>query len=152
MGRARFRVNTGRFRGVSLAMNFLLHIRFALRSLRKAPGLFLTATLILGAGVGVNTALFSLLHAILLRPLPGVANSSELIRVRRTLKGQMQGNQSYPDYVDLRDQLTTLDGLAAERLTPMRLTGPAEVVSGTIATGNYFQVIGAPARLGRLLA
>src|SRR4051812_49318487 len=108
-------------------MNSWFHIRFALRSLRRAPGLFLTATVILGAGVGVNTALFSLLHAVLLRPLPGVADSSELIRVRRTLKGRMQGNQSYPDYLDLRDGLAGLSGLAAERVTAMRLTGPAEI-------------------------
>src|SRR4051812_1876910 len=133
-------------------MNLWFHTRVALRSIRKAPGLFVAATLILGAGVGVNTALFSLLHAVLLRPLPGVANSSELIRIRRTLNGQEQGNQSYPDYVDLRDQLTTISGLAAERSGAMRLTSPAEVVTGTIATANYFRVIGASARLGRVLA
>src|SRR5687767_2825443 len=119
-------------------MKFLWHLRVALRAARKRPGLFLTSIAILGAAIGVNTALFSLLHAVLLRPVPGVQRSGELLRIRRSLKAQTQGNQSYPDYVDLRDQTRTLSGLAAERLVPMRLAGPpAEVLGGAVVSGNY---------------
>src|SRR5437667_10543750 len=96
-------------------MSISWHFRVALRTIARRPGLFLAATGILGAGIGVTTALYSLLRAVLLRPIPGVARSSELIRVRRTLKGQAQGNQSYPDYLDLRDGTSLLAGLAAGR-------------------------------------
>jgi predicted permease len=133
-------------------MKFLWHLRVALRAARKRPALFLTSIAILGAAIGVNTALFSLLHAVLLRPIPGVERAADLLRIRRTLNGQAQSNQSYPDYVDLRDQTRTLNGLAAERLIPMRLAGPpAEILTGAIVSGNYFQVMGVRAALGRVL-
>src|SRR5438876_1973998 len=133
-------------------MNIFQQIRVAVRSIGKKPGLFLTCTLILGAGIGVNTALFSLLEAVLLRPIPGVLRSGELIRVQRTSKGQVQGNQSYPDFLDFRDGARTLQGLAAGRLISMRLAGPPiEIVPAAIVTGNYFQLLGVNPLLGRLL-
>jgi predicted permease len=133
-------------------MKLVWHFRVALRAARKRPGLFLTSIAILGAAIGVNTALFSLLHAVLLRPIPGVEQSGDLLRIRRSLKGQTQGNQSYPDYLDIREQTRTLSGLAAERLVPMRLAGPpAEVLTGAVVSANYFDVMGVRAALGRVL-
>ena len=103
-------------------------------------------------GIGANTALFSLLHAVLLRPIPGVERSHELVRIRRTQNARVQSNQSYPDYLDYRDQAETLEGLVAERLISLRLSGPpAQIVPGAIVTGNYFQVLGVKASVGRLL-
>ena len=125
---------------------------FAARSLRMRPGLSVVVILLLGFGIGANTALFSLLHRILLRPIPGVERSEDLIRIRRTQNGRVQSNQSYPDYLDYRDQAKTLDGLVAGRLIAVRLAGPpARIVSGAIVTGNYFQVMGVKAAVGRLL-
>jgi putative ABC transport system permease protein len=124
----------------------------ALRSLRKNPGITITVILLLGFGIGANTALFSLFRAILWQPIPGVRDSDRLVRVRRTQNGRVQGNQSYPDYLDFRDQSKTVQGLIAERLIPLRLAGPpAEIVSGAIVTGNYFDSLGAKAVIGRLL-
>jgi hypothetical protein len=133
-------------------MKFVWHLRVALRAAGKRPGLFLTSIAILGAAIGVNTALFSMLHAVLLRPVPGVERSGELLRIRRSLRGQTQGNQSYPDYLDIREQTRTLCGLAAERLIPMRLAGPpAEILSGAVVSANCFAVMGVRAALGRML-
>jgi predicted permease len=124
----------------------------AARALRKSPGLSLSIVLLLGFGIGANTALFSVLHAILLRPIPGVQHSGDLIRVRRSWNGRAQSNQSYPDYVDLRDRAKSLAGLAAERTISLRMAGPpAQMVPGAIVTGNYFQVLGVRAAAGRLL-
>jgi hypothetical protein len=100
-----------------------------LRSLRKTPGLSITVVLLLGFGIGANTALFSLCRALLLRPIPGVRDSGELVRVRRTQYGHSQVNQSYPDYIAFRDRSKTIAGLAAERL--VSLAGPAaQIVQG----------------------
>jgi predicted permease len=120
--------------------------------MRKNLGLSITVVLLLGFGIGANTALFSLFRAILLRPIPGVKDSGDLVRIRRTQNGRVQGNQSYPDYVDFRDQSKTVQSLVAERLIPIRLAGPpAQIVSGAIVTGNYLPALGAKAAAGRLL-
>jgi predicted permease len=124
----------------------------AIRSLRKAPGLSITIVLLLGFGIGANTALFSLFRAILFQPIPGVKDPQRLVRIRRTQNGRSQGNQSYPDYVDFRDRSKTVEGLVADRLIPIRLSGPpAEIVDGAIVSGNYFHSLGAKAAAGRLL-
>src|SRR3954447_2773542 len=118
----------------------------------KNLGLSITVILLLGFGIGANTALFSLFRAILLQPIPGVKDSGNLVRIRRTQNGRVQGNQSYPDYLDFRDQSKTVESLVAERLIPIRLAGPpAQIVSGAIVTGNYLQVLGGKAVAGRLL-
>src|ERR1051325_1138272 len=126
-------------------------MRIALRSLRKTPWLCATVVLVLGFGVGANIALFSMFRAVLLRPIPGVSDSGNLVRFRRTQAGRAQGNQSYPDYVDFRGQSKTIRDLVAERLISLRLAGPpAQVISGAVVTTNYFQALGARAALGRL--
>lgn len=125
----------------------------AARALRKSPGLSLSVVLLLGFGIGANTALFSVLQAILLKPIPGVQRSADLVRIRRSWNGAPQNNQSYPDYLDLRDQSQTLAGLAAERVIAAHMPGPpAQMVTGAIVSGNYFQVLGVRPSAGRLLA
>src|SRR5438128_837858 len=118
----------------------------AFRTPRKNPGMEITVVLQLGFGIGANTALFSLFRAILLQPIPGVKDSGDLVRIRRTQDGRVQGNQSYPDYVDFRDQSKTIGDLVAERLIPIRFSGqPAAIVSGAIVTRNYVNSLGAKA-------
>src|SRR5262245_30432945 len=124
----------------------------AWRSFRKNPGLAAAVILLLGFGIGANTALFSVVHAVLFAEIPGTQRSDELVRLRRTQDGRTQGTASYPDYSAYRDRGTTLAGMAAERLIQMRLSGPpAQMLPCAIVTGNYFQLIGVRARLGRLL-
>jgi putative ABC transport system permease protein len=123
----------------------------AIRSLRKTPAMSVTVILLLGFGIGANTALFSLFRAILTRPIPGVRDSDAIMRLRRTQNGRAQGNQSYPDYLDFRDQSKTITDLVAERLVPLRMGGrPAQVVNGAIVTTNYFQALGVRPVSGRL--
>ncbi len=122
-----------------------------IRSLRKTPAMSLTIILLLGFGIGANTALFSLFRATLLRPIPGVKESDTIVRLRRTQNGRAQGNQSYPDYLDFRDQSKTVTDLVAERLVPLRMGGrPAQVLNGAIVTANYFRALGVRAASGRL--
>ena len=133
-------------------MEMIRNLSLAIRTLRKSPGLSLTVVLLLAFGIGANSAMYSVLHAVLLRPIPGVERPEELVRVRRTQNGRVQSNQSYPDYLDFRDRTTTLAGLAAERTGQMLLAGPsAQMVPASIVSGNYFQVLGVRAAAGRLL-
>src|ERR1051326_8590674 len=106
----------------------------------KSPGLAATVVLLLGFGIGANTAFFSVLYAVLLRPIPGVEHSQDLVRLRRSQNGRVQSNQSYPDYLDFRDHAKSAAGVVAERYGPMLLAGPpAQLVPAAIVTGNYFQ-------------
>src|SRR6266478_3699293 len=105
-------------------MNAISDIGLAARTLRKSPGLAVTVIVLLGFGIGANTALVSVLHAVLLRPIPGVERSGDLVRLRRSQNGRVQSNQSYPDYVDFRDQAKTASGIVAERIGSMLLAGP----------------------------
>jgi predicted permease len=128
-------------------------MKIALRSLRKTPALCGAAVMVLGLGIGANLALFSMFRAVLMRPIPGVRNSDELVRMRRTQEGRVIGNQSYPDYLDFRDQSKTVRDLMAERIVPLRIDGPpAQMVTGAVVTGNYFEALGAKAVLGRVFA
>src|ERR1041384_2676843 len=121
-------------------MSAIRNIELAARTLRKSPGLAATVVLLLGFGIGANSALFSVLHAVLLAPIPGVERSDELVRLRRSQNGRVQSNQSYPDYLDFRDQARTASGVVAERVGSMLLAGPpAQMVPAAIVTGNYFQ-------------
>src|ERR1051325_7166559 len=133
-------------------MNTIRNIGLAARTLRTSPALAGSIVLLLGFGIGANSALFSVLHAVLLRPIPGVERSGELVRLRRSQNGRLQSNQSYPDYADFRDQAKTASGVGAERAGSMLLAGPpAQMVPAALVTGNYFQVLGVRAAAGRLL-
>jgi predicted permease len=125
------------------------------RILRNSPGFAATAVLSLAIGIGANTTIFSIASALLMRPPRGVADSSTLVDVGRTMSGSGFDSVSYPNYRDLRDRTTTLEGLYASEaeLRPMSLAGDreAERVYGQLVTGNYFTVLGTHPALGRLL-
>src|SRR5262245_30755899 len=132
-------------------MNAIRYLMLAVRALRKSPGLAVTVVLLLGFGIGANSALFSLLHAVLLEPIRGVERSEDLVRIRRAQNGRVQSNQSYPDYVDFRERAKSTS-VTAERLGTMLLAGPpAQMIPAAIVTGNYFEILGVRAVAGRLL-
>ena len=90
-------------------MGLLLQdLRYALRTLAKSPGFTAAAILILALGIGANAAIFSLVDAVVLKPLPGVARPKELV----DLTG---GTVSYPWYRSVRESTRAVDGLAAWR-------------------------------------
>ncbi|MGA2134164.1 MAG: ABC transporter permease [Bryobacteraceae bacterium] len=132
--------------------NLALDFRLAVRRLRQNPTFSVVAVLTLALGIGANTAIFSIINAVLLRPLP-VARASELVSVNETLAGNSFPTLSYPNYRDVRDRNTVLSGLAAYRFLPasLGLPGSSQRVWGYLVTGNYFDVLGVGAFRGRLI-
>jgi predicted permease len=127
-------------------------IRYAARLLIKSPAFTALAMLALALGIGANTAIFSLVNAVLLRPLPGVEAADQLVAFERLQGGRNYDSFGYPDYLDYRDQSQSFAGLAAHVGTPLSFTGSTtERVRGDVVTGNYFAVLGAKPALGRLL-
>ncbi|HZF39658.1 MAG TPA: ABC transporter permease, partial [Blastocatellia bacterium] len=101
-------------------------------------------------GIGANTAVFSLVNMILLRPLP-VANPQEVVSVSAVGKEGAVAAFSYPNYVDFRDRNEVLSGLLVSRFAPMSLSrgGNNEKIWGNLVSGNYFDLLGVKPALGR---
>ena len=129
--------------------------RFAVRLLRQSPLFTLTAAISLAIGIGANATIFSVASAMLLRPLPGLADSERIVDIGRTQNGEGFDTVSYPNYRDFRERTRLLADVFAIRLEPqpMSLGGAdgAERVYGTIASANYFTVLGTRPHVGRLL-
>jgi macrolide transport system ATP-binding/permease protein len=126
--------------------SFFQDVRYALRTLRKSPGFTLVCILTLGLGIGANTAIFSVVNALILRPLP-VERPNELAFLENVHYGP---GQSFPNYKDLRDRNQTFAGLIGYRIAPMELETDhgAERIWGYLATGNYFDILGVQPALG----
>jgi predicted permease len=127
-------------------------IRFGLRLLRTSPISTLTAMASLALGIGANAAIFTIVNAALLRPLP-VTAPDELAFVFSGDRDNPWGVTSYPAYVDYRDRDEVFSGLAAFSEIGVSLnTGETpELARGAIVTGNYFDVLGVAATRGRVL-
>jgi len=139
-------------------MNHLLaDLRFALRSFVKAPVFTAVAGLSLAFGIGANTAIFSLVDQVLLRALP-VQDPDRLVLL--TSHGSHYGNNwgmnsfSYLMYRDFRDQNKVFSGLLGRFGTSLSMshTGETERVQGELVSGNYYQVLGVEAAVGRLIS
>src|SRR5580700_9225042 len=131
---------------------FLLDVRYALRGLRKNPGFAIVCMLTLALGIGANTAMFTVFNAVLLRPIPGVANPGGLVILERLQKNNPDFSFGYPDYLDYRDQNQSFSGLAARCRTALTLHhGTTERIIGELVSDNYFSVLGVNPALGRLV-
>lgn len=127
-------------------------IKFALRGLRKNPGFSLVCILTLALGIGANTAIFTVVAAVLLRPVPGVANPSEIVMLQRLQKNNPDFVFGYPDYLDYREQSHSFEGLAGRCRTRLTLThGATQLIIGELVSGNYFSVLGVNPALGRVI-
>ena len=134
--------------------SLLADIRYAVRWLRKSPGFTLVAVASLAIGIGFNTALFAIVDAVLFKPLP-VAAPDRLVDVFTSdSTGTVEfSTSSYPDYLDLSAQNDVFDGLVgySPMFAALNLDGRSRLAMGEIVTGNYFQVFGVGAALGRTI-
>jgi macrolide transport system ATP-binding/permease protein len=131
---------------------FLENIRFAIRGLRKNPGFAVVCIVTLALGFGANTAIFTVINAVLIRPVPGVVNPEELVIFKRLQKNNPDYAFGYPDYLDYRDQSRSFTGLAARCRAPLTLShGTTERITGELVSGNYFSVLGVNPVSGRLI-
>ncbi len=126
-------------------------LRFGLRMLRKHPGFSLIAVISLALGIGANTAIFSLIDAVLLKMLP-VERPEQLYLIQNVgPRRQFGGAPPYPCFEQFRDRAQSFTGLAAFTMhTPkLRIDGQLEEVPGQFVSGNYFSLLGVRAALGR---
>ena len=128
-------------------------IRFALRQLAKTPGFTLIAVLTLALCIGANSAIFSVIHAILLKPYPW-PGSERLAYVYNTypLMGLPNAGVSIPDYLDRRDGVASFADSAMYTGATLNLTGDAEpeMITGLMATPSLFSTLESSAALGRV--
>ena len=139
-------------RRVRLIEDLWQDFRFGLRSLLKRPGFTAIALLALALGIGANTAIFSLVNAVILQPLP-YRDPDRLISVYGTRNRSTQGSVGPTDFLDYRSQNKTFEQFAASgsMMLPMNLTGSGEPerLNASIITGNYFDTFGVRPALGR---
>ncbi len=128
-------------------------LRFGLRVLRKSPAFTIVAVLTLAFGIGANTALFSVVNAVLLNPLP-YPHPEELVTVHAAKQNFTEGSISYPNFRDWQKDNKTLAALAVSRGTGFILTGTgaSEEVRGELVSSDFFPILGVKPVAGRLFA
>src|SRR5215831_16761938 len=127
-------------------------LKFALRMMRRAPGFSLIIVVCLTLGIGANTAVFSWIEGILLRPFPKVAAQDRLVVLGGTSLGVSRATAvSWPDFVDYRDHSRLFDSFIADRLvaTTLSIGDRAERAPGSVVSANYFDALGVRPILGR---
>jgi predicted permease len=135
-------------------MSFLRDLKIAVRSLARVPALWITIALTLALGIGANAAIFSVVRAVLLRPLAN-RNESQLLYLRQSAPGIGVPNATFsiPEIHDIGANLKTITQLGTFSEIGFTIVGlgtPREIPAGVV-DGNYFQVMGLSPVLGRLL-
>lgn len=132
-------------------IDFLRDLRLSFRLLRRAPAFATTAALTFALGIGATTALFTVVNAVLLEPLP-FPDSNKLVQVWRSeLPALTYGSASYPRYLDWRRHQRVFTELGAWAPRGITIGGPQgpERAPGAMASASFFTVIGAPPVIGR---
>jgi predicted permease len=140
-------------RGLLFIENLVQDVRFALRSLRHTPGLTAFVVITLALGVGMTSAMFSMVDALIFRPYP-VPHPSAVVTLVSTTHDSPFDDFSYREYLDIRDKTKSYDGVVAN--ADMEAVGfsaepgtTPRIKGGMMVSGNYFHVLGANPRLGR---
>jgi predicted permease len=125
-------------------------LRYAVRRLSQRPGFALIAILTIALGVGANSAIFSVVNAILLRPLP-VESPDELVEIYSQEGDEEPITHAYPDYLDIRVRDDLFSGVTAYTVDffSVELGTEPEVTLGESVSADYFEVLGVPAAMGR---
>jgi predicted permease len=134
---------------LAVSEGLMQDVRYALRGLVASRGFTAVALLSLALGIGINTAMFSLVNAVLLRPLP-VTQPDRLAEIY-TSSDFPESTSSYQDYLDLAARTRTFAGLAGHSLMFANISrdGQARLALGEVVTANYFDVLGVRPSLGR---
>src|SRR5258708_5546121 len=142
-------------RGLPLLDTLFQDFRFAVRMLRKNPGFTAVATLTLALGIGANTAIFSIVNAVVLRPLP-YKDSSRIVtfHTRTSMFPAFTLPLTWPAFQEVRGQSPPLEEATAYWETDRTLTGrdQPEVLPVTAVSSGFFEELGASAERGRLLS
>jgi predicted permease len=132
---------------------FIQDVHYALRLLRRAPGFAMTVIATLGLAIGANTAVFSVVNAVLITPLP-IERVDEVVRVYAVNPDQTQQRfgVSHADYLDWQRNTKSFSGISLFGSTVLTLTdeGDPERITGLVVTPNFFDVLGTQPALGRL--
>jgi len=130
--------------------NFVQDLRYAIRMMAKRPGFTIIAAVTLALGIGANTAIFSAVNAVLLKPLP-FPESEQLLDLSETFKPDGYGSVSVPTLEDWKNQNTVFEGMSAYTFTSFNLEGgdTPQRISGLRVGANYFDVLGVKPALGR---
>src|SRR5215475_8009394 len=126
-------------------------LRYGARMLVKRPGITSIAVITLALGIGANTAIFSVVDALLLRPLPYLEPERLVMLAEKGSNGRRL-NMSYPNYVDWRERARSFEGMASIRNQLFNLSGvdrPAQLRGRTV-NWNFLQLLGVQPQLGRL--
>src|SRR6187455_2048775 len=128
-------------------------IRHAFRTIGRMPGLAAVVILSLGVGIGVNTAVFSWIQAILLKPIPGVDGSGRFYHLEPVAETGSYPGMSWAEYRDLKPQLNSIDELVAFRMAPLNIGEPGrtERTYAQLVSGNFFSALGIKPAAGRFL-
>jgi predicted permease len=141
-------------RGVHLLETLFQDVRYGLRMLRKSPGFTVVALLTLALGIGANTAIFSVVYGVLLRPLP-YQDPSRLIVLNETTPRVGTVSVSYPNFLDWRAQSHMFSKMAAVSSVAFNLAGPGsgldqpENISGEAVSSDFLSMLGVRPMLGR---
>src|SRR5215216_1208455 len=130
--------------------NFIQDLRYGVRMMAKRPGFTLVAALTLALGIGANTAIFSAVNAVLLKPMP-FPESEQLVDLSETFKPNNFGSVSVPNFEDWKNQNTVFAGISAYQGTSFNLEGgdAPQRIPGLSVSANYFDVLGMKPALGR---
>ena len=131
--------------------NWLNDLRHAIHQMKKSPGFTLVVIITLAVGIGANTTVFSIVDAVMLRPLP-YFQPQRLVEVQSSHNNIAEGsNVSYPDFFDWRSRNRTLDHLVSYHDTGLTLTGVAQAIHlhGQVVSWDLLPTLGAPPELGR---
>jgi putative ABC transport system permease protein len=126
-------------------------IRYSIRTLLKTPGFTAIALLTIALGIAANTAIFSIVNGVLLRPLP-FRDESRVVKVSTSSRDENESNHSAGDYMDLRQNNRSLESIAGYREDVVAIgasTGEPAQFEGAWVTSEFFDVLGTPPALGR---
>jgi predicted permease len=128
-------------------------IRHACRTIARMPGLAAVVILSLGAGIGVNTTVFSWIQAILLKPIPGVEESGRFYHLEPKSDTGSYPGMSWAEYRDLKDQLPAIEQLVVFRMAPLNVgeAGRTERTYAQLVSGNFFTALRLQPAAGRFI-